>query len=83
MGLKLPEDKLKIRRELPKPKGPLTLDPVCLSCSGGIKGDLIKQFKIACLAYAPGRLVYRNIDFSRDQLRVFRKFLLGQSSKIV
>ena len=28
-------------------------------------------------------MVFRNIEFSRSQLLVFRKFLLGQSSKIV
>jgi hypothetical protein len=38
---------------------------------------------MACLQFKPSRVVYRNIDFSRGQLRIFRKFLLGQCSKII
>ena len=63
-------------------KNTLALDPVCLSCTQ-MQSDIIKQFKIACLAYQPSPVVFRNIEFSRAQLLVFRKFLLGQSSKIV
>ena len=44
--------------------------------------DLIKQFKIACLAYSPTPVIFRNIEFTRAQILVFRKFLLGQCSKI-
>jgi hypothetical protein len=44
---------------------------------------VIKQFKIACLAYAPSPVVFRNLEFSRQQILIFRKFLMGQCSKIV
>ena len=66
----------------PRDKAVLSLDPVCLSHTK-MQPDIIKQFKIACLAYQPSPVVFRNIEFSRAQLLVFRKFLLGQSSKIV
>ena len=55
---------------------------MCLSC-GDKQSDVIKQFKIACLAYAPSPVVFRNISFSRQQLSVFRKFLMGQCCKII
>ena len=38
---------------------------------------------MACLQFKPSRVVYRNIEFSREQILIFRKFLLGQCSKIV
>lgn len=38
---------------------------------------------MACLAYAPSPVVFRNIEFTRGQLSIFRKFLMGQCSKIV
>jgi hypothetical protein len=44
---------------------------------------MIKQFKIACLAYNPSQVVFRNIEFTRSQLNIFRKFLIGQCSKII
>ena len=43
----------------------------------------MKKFKLACLAYAPNPLVFRNIEFDRDQLRLFRKFILGKCSKVI
>ena len=66
----------------PRDKAVLSLDPVCLSHTK-MQPDIIKQFKIECLAYQPSPVVFRNIEFSQAQLLVFRKFLLGQSSKIV
>jgi len=65
----------------PRPKKTIELDPVCLSCTA-MQSDIIKRFKIACLAYAPSPVVFRNIQFSRSQILVFRKFLMGQCSKI-
>ena len=47
-----------------------------------MQADIIKKFKIACLAYAPSAVVFRNIQFTRPQILVFRKFLMGQCSKI-
>ena len=44
---------------------------------------MIKQFKFACLTYAPTPVVFRNIEFNRAQMTIFRKFLMGQCSKIV
>jgi hypothetical protein len=38
---------------------------------------------MACLAYRPSPVVFRNIEFKRDQLRIFRKFLIGQCVKII
>lgn len=63
-------------------KNTLALDPVCLSCTQ-MQSDIIKQFKIACLAYAPSPVAFRNVQFQRHQLLTFRKFLMGQCSKIV
>lgn len=60
----------------------VSLDPICLSCTN-MQSDIIKQFKVACLAYASTPVVFRNIEFTRQQILVFRKFLLGQCSKIV
>lgn len=60
----------------------MALDPVCLSCTK-MQSDIIKKFKIACLAYAPSSVVYRNFEFTRSQILVFRKFLLGQCAKVV
>jgi hypothetical protein len=45
--------------------------------------DIIKQFKIACLAYAPSPVIFRNTEFTRQQILIFRKFLMGQCSKII
>jgi len=53
-----------------------------LSCTKE-NAEIIKHFKIACLAYAPSTVVFRNIEFTRAQILVFRKFLMGQCSKIV
>lgn len=61
---------------------PLEIDTKCISCSN-VQSDIVKQFKIACLAYTPGSVVYRNTEFNREQLMVFRKFLIGQCSKVV
>lgn len=66
----------------PKGKAVLGIDPACISCNKH-QSDIIKQFKTACLAYSPTPVIFRNIEFSRKQLLVFRKFLLGQCSKIV
>ena len=38
---------------------------------------------MACLAYDPSNVIYRNVEFKREQLRIFRKFLIGQCIKIV
>lgn len=81
-GLAVSSAAHQIRENQPKPRGTLSLDPVCFSCSN-VQSDIIKQFKIACLAYAPAPVVYRNILFTRAQMRTFRKFLLGQCCKIV
>lgn len=66
----------------PKPRGLLAIDPICLSCSKN-QGEIISKFKMACLSYAPSSVIHRNIEFSREQLLVFRKFLMGQCSKII
>mmetsp|Transcript_40952 Transcript_40952/g.30133 ORF Transcript_40952/g.30133 Transcript_40952/m.30133 type:complete len:84 (+) Transcript_40952:137-388(+) len=63
-------------------KAVLALDSKCLSCSGQSSG-LISTFKMACLAYAPSNVIYRNMEFSRKQVAQFRKFILGQCSKII
>lgn len=62
--------------------GTIKLDPLCISCNN-VQNDIIKQFKIACLAYAPSPVIFRNMEFSRSQIIVFRKFLMGQCSKII
>lgn len=48
-----------------------------------MRADIIKHFKMACIAYAPSSVIFRNIEFKRAQILVFRKFLMGQCSKIV
>lgn len=53
------------------------------ACEPTQQADIIRGFKMACMSFKPSRVAFRNIDFSREQLRVFRKFLLGQCSKIV
>ena len=60
----------------------LQLDMKCISCSGQ-QGEIIKQFKTACLKYDSKPVVFRNVEFKKDQMLVFRKFLMGQCSKIV
>lgn len=45
-------------------KSVLALDPKCLSCSGQ-NSTLISTFKMACLAYAPTPVVFRNVEFTR------------------
>lgn len=59
------------------------MDPKCMSCSGQLAGGLLSCFKLACLAYSPSNIVFRNIDFSRRQLMMFRKFILGQCNKLL
>ena len=81
-GIDLTPRARQLKEHGPRDKAVLNLDPVCLSHTK-MQPDIIKQFKIACLAYQPSPVVFRNIEFSRAQLLVFRKFLLGQSSKIV
>lgn len=71
-----------LRDALPKHRGLLAIDPVCLSCST-TQSEIIQKFKIACLAYQPSSVIFRNVEFTRSQLLVFRKFLMGQCSKIV
>lgn len=63
-GNELPEAAIQLRDSLPKPRRTLEIDPVCLSCTA-MQGDIIKKFKIACLAYAPSPVVFRNIQFTR------------------
>jgi hypothetical protein len=46
-------------------KGVLTLDPICLSCTNN-QTNLIKSFKMACLAYDPSNVIYRNVEFKRE-----------------
>jgi len=42
-----------------------------------MQSEIIKQFKVACLAYSPSNVVFRNVEFSRKHIIVFRKFLMG------
>jgi hypothetical protein len=49
----------------PRVKNVLGVDPVCLSCTK-FQSDIIKQFKFACLSYAPSPVIYRNMEFSRS-----------------
>lgn len=50
---------------MPKNRGILSIDPMCLSCSAN-QTDVMKHFKIACLSYKPSSVVFRNIEFKRD-----------------
>jgi hypothetical protein len=52
------------------------IDPKCLSCSGQAS-SLLQTFKLACIAYAPNAVSYRNIDFKRTKLLAMRKFLVN------
>lgn len=82
-GIELPLNMKILSGKLPKKsRGLMTLDPTCLSCTK-MRADIIKHFKMACIAYAPSTVVFRNIEFKRSQILVFRKFLMGQCSKIV
>ena len=56
---------MEIKKNGPKPKPVISLDPICLSCTN-MQSDVIKQFKIACLAYAPSPVIFRNLEFSRQ-----------------
>ena len=64
-GIKLTERQKKKALRLPQKRGLMTIDPVCLSCNH-MQSDIIKKFKIACLAYAPSSVVFRNAEFTRQ-----------------
>ena len=55
------------------------IDQKCLNCSQDIT-HLQKLFKIACIAYKPTNVAYRNQEFNREQLHLIRKFLVGQAA---
>ena len=65
-----------VRDESGKPNArtdlPITIDPVCLShMKPGVETSLaLKLFKVACLAYKPSNINYRNRTL--DQLAVIR-----------
>ena len=83
-GATLTKEQRRQKANMPKNRGPLSIDPGSLSqYNSQQQSDIFKKFKLACLAFKPSRVVYRNIDFSREQLRIFRKFLFGQCSKII
>ena len=42
-----------------------------------------KLFKIACLAYTPSKVNYRNQSFTKQQLLAIRKFLVGQAAQLI
>ena len=46
----------------PKSKDLISLDNKCFSCSGQ-QTSLMGAFKLACLAYAPSKVVYNNQIF--------------------
>lgn len=73
----------KVKAKQPKNKGIISMDNSVLGAEPTQQADIMRGFKMATLQFKPSRLIYRNIDFSREQLRIFRKFLLGQCSKIV
>lgn len=59
-----------------KKKKVAQVDPRCLSCSGQVS-SMLQTFKIACIAYAPSDVHYRNIEFPRKKLLAMRKFLVN------
>lgn len=64
-GMGLSPRRQQLRDRQPKKRGMLAVDPVCLSCTKH-QADIIKSFKIACLAYAPSNVIFRNIEFTRS-----------------
>lgn len=81
-GDQIQESIVEEKKHFRKTQAEITLDPTCISCNK-TQGDVIKKFKIACLSYKPSTVVYRNIEFGRNQLLIFRKFLMGQCCKII
>jgi hypothetical protein len=57
-------------------------DQQCLNCSENV-AHVSKLFKLACLAYKPNNVTYRDFEFTREQLFMMRKFLVGQAAQIV
>lgn len=76
IGLKLPSSLFNLKATMPPIKPTLSINPTCFSCSNA-QGDLLRNFKMACLVYAPSPVAYRNIEFNRKQMLLFRKFLMG------
>ena len=81
-GLELSPRVKELKENGPKCKPVLQMDPACVGCTQ-MQADVIKHFKMACLAYTPSPVAFRNLEFSRSQLLIFRKFLMGQCSKVV
>ena len=59
-GGRLPRKMQQLADAKPNGRGVLALDQQCLSCTK-MQADIIKQFKIACLVYAPSPVIYRNV----------------------
>jgi hypothetical protein len=76
LGMTLPQQLYDLKATMPPPKATLSVEPTCFSCSN-VQGDVLRNFKLACLAYTPSPVVYRNIEFNRKQMLLFRKFLMG------
>mmetsp|Transcript_64569 Transcript_64569/g.183279 ORF Transcript_64569/g.183279 Transcript_64569/m.183279 type:complete len:153 (+) Transcript_64569:2-460(+) len=58
----------------------LSLDKRCLSCSGS-SATVLAGFKLACLQYAPGPVMYQQAPHSRLELIRLRLELLGQAKE--
>ncbi len=52
------------------------LDKNCVSCSGGSQATIQSAFKMACLAYQPGKVGYGGREFSRE-------FLLEKNKSVI
>jgi len=54
----------------------VNLKPRCLNCSDDVQ-HTAKLFKIACLAYSPSNVNYRDFQVGKDHLLTVRKFIVG------
>jgi len=62
-------------------RGPVvSVDQRCLSCSGQA-ATVMAGFKVACLQYAPGPVMYQNRTFERKDLLDLRSQLLQQANE--
>jgi chromosome segregation ATPase len=62
-------------------RGPVvSVDQRCLSCSGQA-ATVMAGFKVACLQYAPGPVMYQNRTFERKDLLGLRQQLLDQANE--
>lgn len=59
---------------------PITIDQKCLTCNSGGQdlGHMLRIFKVACLSYVPGDVIYRNHTMTRGTLIQLRRELLDR-----